>query len=74
MPDGAFTFTSSGRPRRSGQKKRRRVSDDDEPEPKKASTCTETVDAPKTARKPKFSLPLDTSFFISIPLIFNHLK
>ena len=56
MPDGSFTFTSSGRPRKTtNQKKRRRSSDDDEPDAKKKSVADTNIQ-PQTARKPKFSL------------------
>ena len=63
MPDGAFTFSSSGRPKRTtNQKKRRRGSDDEEPEAKKKPS--ETQEVPQVARKPKFSfIYIDIHFF-----------
>jgi len=58
MPEGSFTFTSSGRPKRNpSHKKRRRTSGDDEPEPKKKSPLA-TSEGPQVAQKSKSSFDL----------------
>ena len=66
MPEGAFTFTSSGRPKRvATNKKRRRTSDDEEPDSKKKSPLA-TSEGPQAGSKSKSSY--------LVPLIFNHLN
>ena len=51
LPEGIFTFTATGRPKKSqNQKKRRRESDEVEPDAKKR---TGTVQGPQVSRKVK---------------------